>query len=96
MTDFEFDQEKKDGVNLAAAPTKCRTCGGDRYVMVRLRSPDTTLWMSEHKLASSSRSFYEEMAPCPDCNAIVVEYWRHDRTLFRSMDAGAARQALAQ
>lgn len=95
MTDFEFDQPKKEGVNLAAKPSRCRTCGGDRYVTARLRSPETTIWMSERNLRASSRSFHEEVAPCPDCHHVEVEYFRHgDKVPFRTMDPASVRQAL--
>ena len=80
--------------NQAAKPSRCKTCEGDKFVMVRLRSPETTLWMEEHGLKANPASFHEEYAPCPDCNHTVIEYWHHDGTRFRSMDAAAAREAL--
>lgn len=96
MTDpspFERD-DHVDGTNRHAKPSRCRTCEGDRFVMVRLRSPERTMWMDEHGISPAKDSFHEEYAPCPDCNATTIEYWHHDGTRFRSMDAAAAREAL--
>lgn len=94
---FEFDQpKKKEGTNLAAPPTKCKLCGGDRYVVANLRSPDTTVWMDAHDIRPRRDQFYEEVAPCPDCHPIEVMYWRHgDKVPFRTMDPATVRAALA-
>jgi hypothetical protein len=81
--------------NQSVPPTDCRTCGGDRFVTVRLRSPETTIWMTEHGLKANPKEFHEEVAPCPDCHPVEVTYFAGNRR-FRSMDASAARQALSQ
>ncbi len=94
MSEFEFGQDKKVGTNQHAKPSQCRTCGGDRFVTVALRSPETTVWMSDHGIHAATDSFHEEVAPCPDCHPTVIEYWHHDGKRFRSMDAAAAREAL--
>lgn len=73
----------------------CRTCDGDRFVTVRLRSAEQTLWQAERNLVPSRNSFHEEVAPCPDCHQIEVSWWRHDGTRFRGMDPAAVRAALA-
>ena len=96
MTDFEFDTPPSPGTNRSAKPTECATCGGDKFVVVRLRSPEQTAWMNDHGLKASRDSFHEEMAPCPDCNPIEVIYHLVGGKKFRSMDAAATRQALAQ
>jgi hypothetical protein len=99
MTDFGFDepdQPKSPATNRSAPPTDCRTCGGDRFVTVRLRSPDQTVWMDAHNLRTRPDQFHEEVAPCPDCGPAEILYRRYDGSLFRSMDPAAARQALTQ
>jgi hypothetical protein len=92
MSGFEFDTPAAPGLNQHAKLSNCRTCGGDRFVMVRLRSADQSVWMEDHGFKPNG--FHEEYAPCPDCNATTIEYWHHDGTRFRSMDAAAAREAL--
>ena len=37
--------------------------------------------------------FYEEVAPCPDCNAQEIEYWVLGEK-FRVMDPAAVREAM--
>ena len=90
-----FDHDRAvEGTNLSAKITNCRTCHGDRFVTVRLRSPEQTAWMNDHKITAPKDRFFEEVAPCPDCNPIVVEYFLTGGSRFRSMDATAAREAL--
>lgn len=84
---FEFD-EKKQGTNLGAKITDCRTCGGDRLVTVKLRSPANTD-------RARTDVFYEEMSPCPDCNPIEVSYWVLNRK-FTTLDQATTRRLLAQ
>ena len=96
MTGFEFDDTTAPGTNRSAAPTRCTTCGGDRFVTVRLRSPEQTAWMNHHGIKASRVSFHEETAPCPDCHPIEVTYYRVDGSRFRTMDPAAVRAALTQ
>lgn len=92
MSDYDLG-DKSPGTNRSVKPTECSTCGGDRFVTVRLRSPETTIWMQEHGIKANPREFHEEVAPCPDCNPVEVTYWTGNRK-FRSMDPAAAREAL--
>lgn len=95
MTGFEFDSTPGHGTNRAAKPTRCATCEGDRFVVVRLRSPEQTIWMTEHGIKASTTSFNEEVAPCPDCNRSVdVDYFRYDGSKFRGMDPATVRESL--
>ncbi len=94
MSDYDLGDGVKPGTNRASKPTRCTTCDGDKFVVVRLRSPEQTMLMKEKGITPSRDSFHEEMAPCPSCNPTVIEYWHHDGTRFRSMDAAAAREAL--
>lgn len=82
---FEFDQEKTPGTNRSVRPSRCATCGGDRWIVVRLRSPETTLWMQNHGLNASTTSFHEESAPCYSCNRPAYDK-------IRGMDASLAQQ----
>lgn len=92
MGPFEFE-ETKTGTNRTAPIVDCTTCGGDRFVTARLRSPDQTIWMDEHGLKANPREFHEEVAPCPNCNPTEITYYAGGK-MFRSMDAAATREAL--
>jgi hypothetical protein len=54
--------------NLHAAVTDCQTCGGDRFVVVSLRKPAQSVWMTERGLKAQEDQMIEEYAGCPDCN----------------------------
>jgi hypothetical protein len=73
--------------------TDCATCGGDRFVTVRLRPQEQTMWMKERGIVPSKDSFHEEVACCPDCNPSDVSYFTGGRK-FRQMDPAAVRDAL--
>jgi hypothetical protein len=91
-----LDEGTTPGTNRSAPIRDCRTCGGDRFVTVRLRSPEQTAWMNEHGLTANRKEFFEEVSPCPNCNSdLVVEYWIPGYH-FRSMDAAQTREAMAQ
>ena len=96
MTGFEFEERQDDrkGTNRSAPIKKCDTCGGDRFVTVRLRSTQTSPWMEEHGIRATANAFHEEVAACPKCNHTEVEYFRHGRSKFRMMDPATVRQAL--
>lgn len=90
-----FEKDEKDhGTNRSAPVTRCDTCGGDRYVTVRLRAPEQTEWMREHNIKPSTTSMYDEVAGCPDCNPQEIVWRRHDGTVFRTLDPAAVRQLL--
>ena len=95
MSEYVGDTAPGPGTNREAKPTSCVTCGGDRFVTVRLRSPEQTAWMNEHGIKANPKEFYEEVAPCPDCNPQEITYYTVNGR-FRSMDAAATRQALTQ
>ncbi len=80
-TDFAFDEPKAAGVNLHSE-SKCRTCDGDRFVVVGLRPV--------------KNGGIEEYAPCPDCNPIDVSFHRHNGTIARSLDPAKVRELMSQ
>jgi hypothetical protein len=87
---FEFDKPSETGTNRSLKVTECRTCKGDRFVTVRMRTPDG------RTPKGRDPSFYEEVAGCPDCNPIHdLDYFPGGKK-FRVMDPAAVRQALAQ
>lgn len=86
MSDYELPTPSP-GTNRAAPPTRCRVCGGDRFVTVNLRSPEQTLWMTEHGITANPREFIEEVAPCYECNLAAYETLRGLR-----MDPAKAKQ----
>ena len=79
-------RNRTQAVNRTAQTTACKTCGGDRFVTVRLRPAHNP----------NSTEEYEEVAPCPDCNPVNVDYTRFDGSRFRGMDPAAVREALKQ
>jgi hypothetical protein len=98
---YEF-QEHNPATNRSAPVRDCQTCGGDRFVTVRLRKPQQTMWMRENQHPKGYQphvhesEMHEEVAACPSCNAdMVVEYWIPGHH-FRSMDAAQTRQAMNQ
>lgn len=56
----------------------CPACGGDRFVVYSVRSPDKI----------------EEMAPCPLCNAVEISFFRPDGTKLRTPDPARVREML--
>ena len=67
--------------NVHAAPTRCETCGGDRYVIVATRS--------------EGRSEVDEYAACPDCNSTAdTSFYRADGTRARALDSAQVRERL--
>jgi len=96
MTGFEFDSPPSPGTNRSAAITDCSTCGGDRFVTVRLRSPQQTQWMKDHGITPARDRFHEEVAPCPACGqAIDVSYYVEGKP-FRPMDPAQVREAISR
>lgn len=87
-------KNRPQSTNRSVQPTRCSTCDGDRFVVVRLRSPDQTIWMDEHGIKANPKEFHEEHAPCPDCNPQEITWRRHDGSVFRVMDPAAVREAL--
>jgi len=91
-----IDTPKSPGTNRSLAVTECRTCGGDRFVTVSLRSPRQSYWMSKKGIVPPRDRFYEEVAGCPDCNTIHdLDYFPGGKK-FRLMDPAAVRQAMTQ
>lgn len=64
--EVERKREERNRVSAETPVRICPTCGGDKIVVVRLRSSE------------NERAPYEECAPCPDCNPIVVSWWRQN------------------
>jgi hypothetical protein len=85
---------KPRATNQSVEPTECQTCHGDRFVVALLRTPQTTTWMSEHGLKASEKDKLEELAPCPDCNPIIVTWRKFDGHRGQSPDPAAVREML--
>jgi hypothetical protein len=48
----------------------CRTCGGERFLLVRLRAPVQTAWMRSKDIEPNLKvPGQEEYRRCPTCNA---------------------------
>lgn len=101
MDDTRFDEpaqvtgQRMAKTNQAVQPTKCRTCGGDRFVAVNLRAVVQTPWMKSKGITPPKGAAIEEYAPCPDCNAEVdTSFHRADGTVFRSPDPAITKEYL--
>lgn len=72
----------------------CRTCLGDKIVVVQTRPPQQSAWMADRGIEPSTESGFEECAPCPDCNADAdIAYSVLGRD-FRPMDEAMVRQRM--
>jgi len=78
----EAETQRKTGTNLAVN-TDCATCEDDRWVVVSTRP-------------AIEDTFYEEVAPCPDCNSTEIWFRRFDGTIFRTPDAGRTREMMTR
>jgi hypothetical protein len=92
----ESEHRNRSRATNRAATTRCSTCDGDRFVLVRLRPQKATAWMIDHNIKPSTTEMHEEYAPCPDCNPVEIKQFRYDGTVFRSMDPAAVRDTLRQ
>ncbi len=81
MSDFAFDEPKAGGVNLHSE-SKCRTCDGDRFVVV-----------GQRPVKNGPK---QEYAPCPDCNPADVSFHRHNGSIARSLDPAKVRELMSQ
>lgn len=82
------------GTNRSAPSTQCRTCGGDRFVVVGSRPVVQTQWMREHGIEVSGSAAHEEYAPCPDCNPADASFRRFDGTMANPPDPAKVRQLM--
>jgi len=96
MTGFEFDRPKPAGANLHST-VDCKSCGGDRFVVVSLRAPVQSSWMREKGIKPRTDLPIDELAACPDCNAAAdTSFRRHDGTIARALDPAKVRQFMQQ
>lgn len=73
----------------------CPTCQDDRFVVVSIRKPMKSQWTEERGLTPPEGAVYEEMAPCPDCNAAADgDFIRADGTKARVPDPAAVREMM--
>lgn len=94
MSGFEFDKPKNAGANLHRDVT-CKTCGGDRFVVVATRKPQQSVWMRERGIEPRSDLPIEEYAACPSCNTSDTSFWRSDGTPAAALDPAKVRQLMA-
>lgn len=90
------------GTNRSAPIRDCKTCGGDQFVTVRLRSPETTQWMLDHQHPkghqpkANPREFHDEVAPCPNCaSGVTYDYWVAGKRV-QSPDSAWVREAMTR
>ena len=91
MSEF-FDKPKAAGANLHSKTTNCRTCGGDRFVLVALRSAKASTWMQQRGMKVPAVEDAGEYAACPDCSTVDTSFRRHDGTIARSLDPATVRE----
>lgn len=92
MSDF-FDKPKSYGSNLHQN-VACKTCGGDRFVLVQKRRPQQSSWMRDHGIKPRSELLIDEYSACPDCNPADTSFWRHDRSRAEALDPAKVRQLM--
>lgn len=95
--DVYEDELRRRNPDSALAPGECSTCGGDRMVLVGRRPPMHSQWVSEHGVEVTSEPVFEEMAPCPDCNAGAdTAFRRHDGSRVEAMDPALVRERMVR
>lgn len=95
---FEELETKRfiESANQVAAPVRCETCDGDRFVVYATRKPTQTQWMKEHGIEANESEMIEEMAACPECNPTDVSFHRHDGSRFMPPDPAKVRERLTR
>ena len=92
MSDF-FDKPKVAGSNLHGKASNCRTCDGDRLVVVAVRAAVATSRMTKLGIKLPKVDGMEELAPCPDCNTAADPFfYRADGSQARALDPGKVRE----
>ncbi len=92
MSNFEFDKPKTAKANLQGKASDCRTCGGDRLVVVAIRAPVQSSWMKKRGIKIPQTAGMEEWAPCPDCSTADPSFFRADGSQARALDPGKVRE----
>lgn len=78
-------------------PVSCKTCAGDKFVLISLRSPETSEWMRLHKISACVDDKIEELAPCPDCNSGAnTSFRRPDGTEISCPDSSRVRDLMSR
>ncbi len=86
MSDF-FDKPKAAGSNLHGKASNCRTCGGDKLVVVAIRAAVATSRMTKLGIKLPKVDGMEEWAPCYTCaRDLDTSFFRPDGSLARSLD----------
>lgn len=79
----EAEQRKTKGTNVHAPATHCKTCDGDRFVVVNLRPAKPGI----------TGANFEEWAACPDCHSVDASFVRYG-SRFVPPDPARVRQIL--
>ena len=100
MADSTFDSpavasgQRMSQTNQSAAATDCKTCNGERFVLVGLRAPTQSAWMRQHGIKPAAHPI-EEWAACPDCHSVDATFRRgSDGRLVVQMDPAVVRQRM--
>ncbi len=91
MSDF-FDKPKVSGSNLHGKASNCRTCGGDKLVVVAVRAAVASSRMTKLGIKLPKVDGMEEWAPCPDCSTADPFFFRADGSQARALDPGKVRE----
>jgi hypothetical protein len=93
--DWQPSGETKRRATNVAVDVECKTCGGDRFVVVSTRAPMQSPWMKERGITPPADERIEEMAPCPECNAAAsTEFRRYDGTMAKTPDPAKTREMM--
>ncbi len=92
MSNFEFDKPKTAKANLQGKASDCRTCGGDRLVVVTVRAAVATSQMTKLGIKLPKVDGMEEWAACPDCSTADPSFFRADGSQARALDPAKVRE----
>ena len=92
MSNFEFDKPKTAKANLQGKASDCRTCGGDRLVVVTVRAAVATSQMTKLGIKLPKVDGMEEFSPCPECSTADPSFFRADGSQARALDPGKVRE----
>jgi hypothetical protein len=74
----------------------CPTCEGDKFVVVALRKPEASQWLTRHGIEVPTDRMIEELAPCPDCNSTANTYFRrYDGSEAKALDPARVREMMS-
>lgn len=92
--DWQPSGETKRHATNVSVSVECKTCGGDRFVLVGSRPPTISPWMTERGIHPQGL-MTDEMAACFSCNpAADTTFRRFDGSLAKGLDPAKTRELM--